>query len=192
MIEIRKNVRVPVSLTSRYRIPTTFDYVEAPLYDLSRGGMFIESDSPAERGTLLKIVCDVLDQEASILGVGRVVWRRATRGAEGPTGMGVKFVKLDKGSERVISQLVEANVGGGAAVRQAPVEVKGVERKRDDEAPVAGDRPTEKTGGSVPTDSSAVSRVVTAAPPSSLAGNALVIGLLALVFLAAAYSIMFP
>ena len=76
MTEARQHTRTHVDLRRRYRVPTTFEYVEAPCVDLSLGGMFLEVSEPAELGTLVKIECDAGAGQGSIIGVGRVVWRR--------------------------------------------------------------------------------------------------------------------
>lgn len=102
----RKDTRAVVSLVARYRSPSTFEYVEEACCDVSLGGMFIRSKDPAAAGTLLKLECEsgVGDQ---IRGVARVVWLRAQQNEYGPSGMGVKFVKLDPESRDVITRIVQ-------------------------------------------------------------------------------------
>lgn len=223
MIQIRKDIRVPVSLTSRYRIPTRFDYVEASCHDLSRGGMFIESSSPAERNTLLKIECEVRDQEAPITGVGRVVWRRGgngSNGGSGPTGMGVKFVKLDPSSDRVIARLIETSgqgqdgVGGErpavkaqgeGPVREEPTAEGDESREGVGEKPAAGKQETEVAAGEASAadrgeeesdttvdDSHRVSPAPLASRHRVSPADLIMISLIALAFLAAALTLMLP
>src|SRR5690606_15433411 len=52
-----------------------------------------------------------------IAGVGRVVWKREPPQASDaqPSGMGVKFIKIDEKSKAVISRLVDAQQGAGSA-----------------------------------------------------------------------------
>ena len=111
MTEDRQHTRTHVDLRPRYRVPTTFDYVEAPCGDLSLGGMFLEVSEPADLGTLVKIECDAGTGRGSIIGVGRVVWRRLKGSLEAPSGMGVKFVKLRGSSLRVISRVIDGTHG---------------------------------------------------------------------------------
>jgi uncharacterized protein (TIGR02266 family) len=208
MIQTRKDIRVPVSLKSRYRMPTMFDFVEAPCYDLSRGGMFIESDRPAERGTLLKIECDALDQEGPILGVGRVVWRRARNEERGPMGMGIKFVRLDPASDKVIADLVEKSGGREPSAGGKPVADNGEDarsfRERlvagkvessegaAGEASVAGGAKGEAEGLPAAADSHRVSPVAAVSPRARLTAEVALIGLVVLAFLTAALAIMLP
>jgi hypothetical protein len=223
MIQTRKDIRVPVSLTSRYRIPTRFDYVEALCNDLSRSGMFIESSSPVERNTLLKIECEVRDREAPITGVGRVVWHRGgngKNGGSGPTGMGVKFVKLDPSSDRVIAGLIETSgqgqdgVGGErlavkteseGPVREEPIAEGDENREGVGEKPAAGKQETEVAVGEASAaergeeesdaavdDSHRVSPAPLASRRRVRAVDLIMIGLMALAFLAAALTLMLP
>jgi uncharacterized protein (TIGR02266 family) len=102
----RKNPRAPVTLLARYRSPTAFEYVEERCYDLSSGGMFIESNTPAPAGTLIKLECDVNQGAGTLRGVARVVWLREQEGDGQPRGMGVKFLKLEPGSRELIMELL--------------------------------------------------------------------------------------
>lgn len=102
----RKDTRAVVSLVARYRSPSTFEYVEEACCDVSLGGMFIRSKDPAAAGTLLKLECESGAGE-QIRGVARVVWQRSQQNEYGPSGMGVKFVKLDPESRDVITRIVQ-------------------------------------------------------------------------------------
>jgi hypothetical protein len=92
-------------MVARYRSPATFEFVEEECYDLSTGGMFVKSTMPAPAGTLLKLECDA-GKQGKIKGVARVVWLRRVESEHGPSGMGVKFVKLEGQSRAVIDAIV--------------------------------------------------------------------------------------
>jgi len=117
-----------VSLVARYRSPTTFEYASEECADVSVGGMFIKSATPAAAGTLLKLECDSdgqqADPDARIRGVARVVWLRREGNENGPSGMGVKFVKLEPGSRELIDKIVrrlsEAGVHARTITSAAP------------------------------------------------------------------------
>lgn len=115
----RKDMRAVVSLVARYRSPTTFEYANESCSDVSVGGMFIKSAAPAPAGTLLKLECetDSSNSEAKIRGVARVVWLRRETNEHGPSGMGVKFVKLEAGSRELIEALVERLAEAGVQAR---------------------------------------------------------------------------
>lgn len=103
----RKDTRAVVSLVARYRSPSTFEYVQEACCDVSVGGMFIKSADPAAAGTLLKLECEAHSGAEKIRGVARVVWLRRDANEYGPSGMGVKFVKLEPGSRETITRIVQ-------------------------------------------------------------------------------------
>jgi len=109
----RKDTRAVVSLVARYRSPTTFEYVQEACCDVSLGGMFIQSGDPAAAGTLLKLECEADRNGGKIRGVARVVWLRREPNEYGPSGMGVKFVKLEPGSKETITRVVQELAAAG-------------------------------------------------------------------------------
>jgi hypothetical protein len=115
----RKDMRAVVSLVARYRSPTTFEYANESCSDVSVGGMFIKSAAPAPTGTLLKLECetDSGNSETKIRGVARVVWLRRETSEHGPSGMGVKFVKLEAGSRELIETIVQRLAEAGVEAR---------------------------------------------------------------------------
>lgn len=104
----RKDPRAKVvSMTVRYRSATLNEFIEHHSYDVSRGGVFIKTPSPFPPGTLLKFEVKIADDQRVMQGVGRVVWKRDNPGGKDePTGMGIKFIKLDDASRAVIERLV--------------------------------------------------------------------------------------
>ncbi len=121
MEHARKSDRASVPLVPRYRLASSFEYVDGRCIDLSEGGMFIAADLPAEQGTLIKFECVVQGQAAAVKGVGRVVWRRSGAGPDRPSGMGLKFVKLEPGTAEVIAVLVHEAQANGKTAPQAPL-----------------------------------------------------------------------
>jgi uncharacterized protein (TIGR02266 family) len=96
--ETRKDPRAKVlSMTVRYKSATVDEFIEHHSHDVSRGGIFIKTPSPFPAGTLLKFEIRIQDEQAVLAGVGRVVWKREAPQANGdlPSGMGVKFIKID-------------------------------------------------------------------------------------------------
>jgi uncharacterized protein (TIGR02266 family) len=119
----RKDTRAVVSLVARYRSPSTFEYVQEACCDVSVGGMFIKSADPAAAGTLLKLECEADNGTEKIRGVARVVWLRRDANEYGPSGMGVKFVKLEPGSKETITRIVQELSAAGVeaqSVSSAP------------------------------------------------------------------------
>jgi len=109
--DTRKDPRAKVlTMTVRYKSATLDEFIEHHSYDVSRGGMFIKTPSPFPPGTLLKFEVKIAADQKVIQGVGRVVWKRdsETHGDVRPAGMGVKFIKIDDASRKVIDTLVES------------------------------------------------------------------------------------
>jgi len=115
--ETRKDPRAKVlTVTVRYKSATLDEFIEHHSHDVSRGGMFIKTNSPFPSGTLLKIEVRIAGDQRVMQGVGRVVWKRESAEAQdgAPAGMGVKFIKIDDASRSVIDQLV-AKAGGAVS-----------------------------------------------------------------------------
>lgn len=107
--DTRKDPRAKVlTMTVRYKSATLDEFIEHHSYDISRGGMFIKTPSPFPPGTLLKFEVKIAEDKKLMQGVGRVVWKResAEAGNDRPAGMGVKFIKVDEDSRKLIGQLV--------------------------------------------------------------------------------------
>jgi uncharacterized protein (TIGR02266 family) len=116
--ETRKDPRAKVlTMTVRYKSATLDEFIEHHSHDVSRGGMFIKTPSPFPPGTLLKFEVKIAEDQKVIQGVGRVVWKREseTGDRERPSGMGVKFIKIDDASRKTIDQLVDSRTDAGAA-----------------------------------------------------------------------------
>jgi uncharacterized protein (TIGR02266 family) len=116
--DTRKDPRAKVlTMTVRYKSATLDEFIEHHSHDVSRGGMFIKTPSPFPPGTLLKFEVKIAEDQKVMQGVGRVVWKRepSESADERPAGMGVKFIKIDDDSTRVIDQLVKTRGDGKAA-----------------------------------------------------------------------------
>ncbi len=125
MADTRKDQRAPVSLKVRFKSATVDEFIEQYCRDVSRGGIFIKSSQPMPMGTLLKFQLQLKDESSLIKGVGRVVWIRAEddASAEGPAGMGIKFIKMDSDSRSVVDRIVAAHAGGSGAYDQGEPEL---------------------------------------------------------------------
>jgi uncharacterized protein (TIGR02266 family) len=109
MADARKDKRTLLSLKIRYKSATLEDFIERYSIDISRGGVFIKAKKPLAVGTLLKFEFMLQDQSTLIHGVGRVVWRREQSEADShnPSGMGIKFIKMDPESRSVVQRISE-------------------------------------------------------------------------------------
>ena len=74
---------------------------------LGAGGLFIETDSPAAAGSLLKLRFQISETGACHEIEGRVVWSKSVgnAAAAGATGMGIEF--LDRGAATAVAVELE-------------------------------------------------------------------------------------
>ena len=115
----RREKRVQASLRVRYKSATVTEFIEKHCHDISPGGVFIRSQKPLARGSLLKIDFRLEDDTAVIQGVGRVVWTREDSGDGKPAGMGIKFIRLDADSEENIHKIIAMQKEGKEITRES-------------------------------------------------------------------------
>ena len=160
--DTRKDRRVKiVSLNVRYKSATVDEFIENHAHDVSRGGIYIKTSNPFPPGTLLKFEIRLASDQAVITGVGRVVWKRdSAQGAgERPSGMGVKFIKIDDPSRAVIERLTSTRADAGKAFESEPEAV----------VPRASNRPP---AGSAPAPAPAAAPGANPPPPGASRGAA--------------------
>jgi uncharacterized protein (TIGR02266 family) len=123
--DVRKNKRTPVSLKVRFKSATLDEFIEQYCKDLSKGGVFVKSETPLPPGTLLKFEFQLRDTSPLIQGVGRVVWKREANEADDklPAGMGIKFIKMDERSRSVVDRIL----AGQEKVEDKEAEAPGAE-----------------------------------------------------------------
>ncbi len=73
--------------------------------NINEGGVFIETDSPSEIGTLVQLHFRVPDLETPIQVAGRVAWISEEKD-EGASGMGIEFHELQPTVRETINELV--------------------------------------------------------------------------------------
>ncbi len=73
--------------------------------NINEGGVFIETDSPSEIGTLVQLHFRVPDLETPIQVAGRVAWISEEKD-EGASGMGIEFHELQPTIRETINELV--------------------------------------------------------------------------------------
>lgn len=107
--ELRGAPRAAVRLPFQVKSATTGEFSPYFCGDISETGLFLESDTPPKRGTLLRLEWTTGDE--IVEGVGRVVWARHRDDASDaqPPGAGVKFVKLSAESLRVVKALTDVS-----------------------------------------------------------------------------------
>lgn len=89
---------------------TASSFLVAYSVNLSRGGMFLETEHPAEVGSLITLHFAVPGADP-ITVVGRVTWRRPAQQDQEPPGIGIEFQHMDDELGAVIDGLVAAYSG---------------------------------------------------------------------------------
>jgi uncharacterized protein (TIGR02266 family) len=90
----RRQTRVPIQLEVEYR--TTGNFLVAYSTNLSKGGLFLQTDTPAPVGTQLAIRLKVPGVDDAIEVEAVVAWIRERASPEGhPAGMGLEFANTE-------------------------------------------------------------------------------------------------
>jgi uncharacterized protein (TIGR02266 family) len=101
----REYDRIPYSVQVEFRTASSF--LVAYSMNLSRGGMFVETDWEVPTGVLLAL--DLQVPGASLLQlVGVVAWRRGIDSPDGPAGIGIEFHDIAPQLGSMIDKLVSA------------------------------------------------------------------------------------
>ncbi len=100
--------RVPLRQPVRVKYASFRDFLTEVAANLSRGGMFLESDRDLAVGEALDFVLSLADGFTLVEGEGEVVWRRdRPLGPGKPAGVGIRFNRLLGDSQALIDRVVE-------------------------------------------------------------------------------------
>lgn len=106
--------RVPLERRITLKFQHRDGFVNEYAANVSLKGMFISAWVPEPCGSVFLFEVQVADRQRLIHGVGEVVWaREAEESPDRPSGMGIRFLKLDDASREVINGTVETHVGRG-------------------------------------------------------------------------------
>jgi uncharacterized protein (TIGR02266 family) len=101
----REHDRIPYSVQVEFRTASSF--LVAYSVNLSRGGLFVETESEVPTGALLAL--DLVVPGASLLSlVGIVAWRRGHDSPDGPPGIGIEFQDVAPQLGSAIDKLVSS------------------------------------------------------------------------------------
>jgi uncharacterized protein (TIGR02266 family) len=104
----REYDRIPYSVQVEFRTASSF--LVAYSVNLSRGGIFVETDSEVPAGVLLAI--DLQVPGAGLLHlIGVVAWRRGIDSPDGPAGLGIEFQDVAPQLGSTIDKLVSSFQG---------------------------------------------------------------------------------
>jgi type IV pilus assembly protein PilZ len=102
----RRHVRVPMRL--RVKFPNLHTLLEDFAYDISRGGIFIETESPKRLGEALVVtlVHPETSEELDLDGEVVRVSRHDPKQPNSVSGMAIKFVNMDEKKRKAIDQFL--------------------------------------------------------------------------------------
>jgi uncharacterized protein (TIGR02266 family) len=101
----REHDRMPYSVQVEFRTPSSF--LVAYSVNLSRGGLFIETDADIPSGAYVTVDFSIPTAGQISLN-GAVSWRRNSDSTEGPPGLGVEFQDVAPQLGSVIDRLVSS------------------------------------------------------------------------------------
>ncbi len=103
VVERRKSERAPIEVRVDYS--TVDDFFSEFTQNINEGGMFIETDSPAELESQVQLEFTLPGDSEPVKATGRVV--RVTPGGQGEArGMAVEFEELDPDTRARINAIV--------------------------------------------------------------------------------------
>ena len=104
----REHERYPSEFVVRLRVKNSTEYTEEQSLNLSHGGIFLLTEDPVSRGTLVKLELQLDPVGETIQVEGMVVWTRPRMpDPKFPPGMGIKFVHISDEAQRLVDQTVE-------------------------------------------------------------------------------------
>lgn len=101
----REHGRMPYSVQVEFRTPSSF--LVAYSVNLSRGGLFIETDTEIPTGAPITIDFGIPTAGQISLN-GTVAWRRGVESIDGPPGLGIEFIDVAPQLGAVIDRLVSS------------------------------------------------------------------------------------
>jgi type IV pilus assembly protein PilZ len=104
----RRHERADVRLELNYRDATGGNFLFEYSRNISRGGIFIETQHPAALGTRLVVRFQSPEDDVQIEVAGEVVWVNAVDGDSPNPGMGIQWTGLDDETRAAIAAIVKA------------------------------------------------------------------------------------
>lgn len=103
----RRHDRRPLALLVQYRASVLEPFCAEYIVNVSPGGLFVRTDAPYPKGTLLTLQFPLKDGSRLIEGTGSVVHvvTPAEAGPDRPAGMGISFEELDEESRALVVDL---------------------------------------------------------------------------------------
>ncbi len=137
----RNATRAAIEAAVRMQFDDSLDVVDGRCYNISIGGMFLESDAIRPQGSLVRFEL-LLEEGVAVRGLGEVVWAQDTAIPGRRAGLGLKFRFLEQRDRQAIFKLVSQHIKEKLAQRppmggEPPVPDNPLARQR--RAPLLGE-----------------------------------------------------
>jgi hypothetical protein len=105
----RSATRAAIDAAVRMQFDDSLEVVEGRCYNISIGGMFLDSDSLRPKGSLVRFEL-LLEDGISVRGLGEVVWAQDSAIPGRRAGLGLKFRFLEQRDRQAIFKLVSQHI----------------------------------------------------------------------------------
>ena len=85
----------PASIRAKLKFPSVDVFIDRYSPNISKAGIFVKTPKPKSVGTEVRFEFQIADGTVVMRGAGEVSWIRESSDDGKPTGMGIKFNKLD-------------------------------------------------------------------------------------------------
>jgi type IV pilus assembly protein PilZ len=106
-VENRKHPRIDVWIEVTFK--SSRELVTSYMRNISKGGVFIQTEEPLDLGTVLALTFQLPGQENLIKIKGKVVWYNPAGGIQN-SGMGVQFTEMPEEDRHILEGFIEANL----------------------------------------------------------------------------------
>ena len=106
----RIHPRSALTLLVQYHFESLDEFVSEYAEDVSLGGMFIKTDTPPPKGSVIFLQFSLSDGSKLVEGLAKVAWCLSPAEAEASdriAGMGVQFIHFDEESQAIVAEIVQ-------------------------------------------------------------------------------------
>jgi uncharacterized protein (TIGR02266 family) len=111
-VQKRQHPRIDVWLNAEFQ--SSKELVSCYMTNISKGGMFLQTDDPLELEAVMALTFQLPGQEHTIRVKGKVVWSNPSSGT-GKPGMGVQFTEMPIEDRHILDGFIQAELARGAA-----------------------------------------------------------------------------
>ncbi len=97
----------PASIRAKLKFPSVEVFIDRYSPNISKAGIFVKTPKPKPVGTQVRFEFQIADGTVVMRGAGDVSWIRESSDDGKPTGMGIKFNKLDSNSRNILGRILE-------------------------------------------------------------------------------------